>query len=400
MTSSKVRADERPLTRPGVIVGLDLIRFAAALMVVLYHLAHRAWAPPVEMASIRKLFPNAPAFPELESIVWVGWVGVEIFFVVSGLVIALSAERASPFGFLRGRVIRLAPALWVCAGVTLIAYAASRGIDGEALKAFVRSLALPAFPFGPWVDSVYWTLVVEIIFYALIHLLLIGNRFDRLEGFMAGLTLWSGLPWVAYGLWGWGGDFMNSNLAELLLLRHGCFFAAGMALWLLLYKRVTLLRLAALSLALTACLLEIDQLASWKEQVFGRDLSNLSVQAVFLAGVAAVVASVKLNGRVSAALRGSASGARTLGLMTYPLYLVHNVVGVAALTWLALLGMNRHVALVLSIAAVVLLAWAISRTGERWLAAGFRTAFSWIERRTAAYARLAWLFRSTRPVPA
>ena len=46
-----------------------------------------------------------------------GWIGVEIFFVISGYVIASSAEGAAPRTFLRRRAQRLLPAAWVCATI-------------------------------------------------------------------------------------------------------------------------------------------------------------------------------------------------------------------------------------------------------------------------------------------
>jgi exopolysaccharide production protein ExoZ len=68
--------------------GVDLIRFFAAIAVLIFHLGY------LNQSGIeyRLVWPLA----------WQGWVGVEIFFVVSGLVIANSAAAASPIGFLRG----------------------------------------------------------------------------------------------------------------------------------------------------------------------------------------------------------------------------------------------------------------------------------------------------------
>ena len=47
------------------------------------------------------LYPSAAPFT------WFGWVGVEIFFVISGFVIANSATQSSPGAFRLGRVLRL-----------------------------------------------------------------------------------------------------------------------------------------------------------------------------------------------------------------------------------------------------------------------------------------------------
>jgi exopolysaccharide production protein ExoZ len=63
--------------------GLDLIRFAAALMVVVFHFS---WQQPDPQVSFSP-----------------GWVGVEIFFVISGFVIMGSACKATPVEFLERR---------------------------------------------------------------------------------------------------------------------------------------------------------------------------------------------------------------------------------------------------------------------------------------------------------
>src|SRR5262245_1362248 len=77
------------------IYGLDIVRFFAAVSVAAFHFT---WQNPSAIHA-------AP---------W-GWVGVEIFFVISGLVIARSARDSSPARFIAGRFLRLYPAAWVCA---------------------------------------------------------------------------------------------------------------------------------------------------------------------------------------------------------------------------------------------------------------------------------------------
>ncbi len=95
--------------------GLDAIRFFSAMAVVAFHLGFYVWAS--EYSSVSMIFAAAAKFEALTPVAWMGWVGVQIFFVISGLVIANSANGAAPFSFLRSRLIRLWPAAWVCASV-------------------------------------------------------------------------------------------------------------------------------------------------------------------------------------------------------------------------------------------------------------------------------------------
>jgi peptidoglycan/LPS O-acetylase OafA/YrhL len=86
---------------------LDPLRFGAALSVAVFHQMFWSWAwssigvPPAfeHYVAADVLFPSAAPFT------WFGWVGVEIFFVISGFVIANSASKSSPIEFLLGRAL-------------------------------------------------------------------------------------------------------------------------------------------------------------------------------------------------------------------------------------------------------------------------------------------------------
>ena len=74
------------------IIGLDLIRFMSAAMVMLFHLTFWSWAPPLGGGTIRHLMPTLPRFP-VDGADFLDWLGRRGgFFVLSGFVIANSAE--------------------------------------------------------------------------------------------------------------------------------------------------------------------------------------------------------------------------------------------------------------------------------------------------------------------
>src|SRR5882724_10068361 len=163
--------------RRGYVYGIDIIRFLAALSVVGFHLGYLN-----DVADFKAIWP----------VTWFGWIGVEVFFVISGFVIANSANGKSPIQFLKGRALRLYPAVWCCATLTLIVRSAvSDEKFVDLLPSYLRSLTL--IPKGPWIDDVYWTLAVEIGFYTLIFLLLCAGLFSLLSRVALALTAFSSL---------------------------------------------------------------------------------------------------------------------------------------------------------------------------------------------------------------
>lgn len=111
-----------------------------------------------------------------------GWLGVEIFFVISGFIIPWSLRRGSyqvaDYGrFLLKRMIRLEPPYLVGIGVVLaVNFIASEFLEYRGLPQFsfvqlVLHLAYLNVFFGyPWIDPPYWTLAIEFQYYLLMGL--------------------------------------------------------------------------------------------------------------------------------------------------------------------------------------------------------------------------------------
>jgi len=100
--------------------------------------------------------------------------------VLSGFVIAYSAEASSAFLFLRSRFLRLMPAVWICASLAFALLIEEGMIPfNELLPLYLKTIIL--IPKRPWIDTVYWSLCVEVAFYGLILSLLLANRFCRVE---------------------------------------------------------------------------------------------------------------------------------------------------------------------------------------------------------------------------
>lgn len=101
----------------------------------------------------------------------IGAAGVDLFFVLSGFIIAYSSAQSTRH-FLARRLIRILPAYWIVTAVA--ALFALRSLDpGTAWDWFVQSLFYLPGPGGrPALIFVAWTLVFELAFYLLYWLAL------------------------------------------------------------------------------------------------------------------------------------------------------------------------------------------------------------------------------------
>lgn len=141
---------------------LESLRILAALLVVCAHL------PPYEIPVLGQ-FLGANRF--------LGSIGVDLFFVISGVVIGLSTVRAvtgtteRPLrNFLVARIFRIFPLYWVVTGIT-IALLWQKGRPIPAWDEIIHSLTLiPRLDNDQYVDPIVaigWTLQFEIFFYSL-----------------------------------------------------------------------------------------------------------------------------------------------------------------------------------------------------------------------------------------
>jgi len=292
------------------ILGLDLIRFGAALLVAALHIGAR--------------------IPAAEPLTWFGWVGVQIFFVLSGFVIAYSAQGASPRAFFSSRFARLAPGVLVCASLTALVYLAIAPGSGATLgPEYLRTLML--WPSGSWLDSVYWTLPIEIAFYSvvLIAMIVAGDR--AFEPLLIGIGSISALFALARGLLeAWPAlpfagamGAVDPQTSRMLLLDYGCDFAVGGLLWLCLARGFQPLRTLALTVFLVAAAAEV----AFESHGFDHIRSAATPVMVFLAAVALMAISQIRAARDRIRFARQAGAVRIVGLMTFPIYLLHDNIG-------------------------------------------------------------------------
>lgn len=150
--------------------GIQGLRAVAAFLVVIQHAIYCAYVWRGDA------YPHPPP-------VRFGAIGVTLFFAISGFVIALNRRR--PVGrFAAHRLLRIYPAYWIAAGLTLCLLAFS------LQPARISTAAFFLWPTRHPVDLIipYWTLVYEIVFYAIAVVLFLFRLSDRVLTLLA--CLW------------------------------------------------------------------------------------------------------------------------------------------------------------------------------------------------------------------
>jgi exopolysaccharide production protein ExoZ len=155
-----------PQPRRNDLLGVQSLRAVAALLVVAYH-AVEQWTTRMPGYGPGQFWPNGSA-------------GVDIFFVISGLVMTISVQRNAgrdhpAWTFAKDRIIRIVPLYWI---VTTLKIAAVAAMPALAVRTSLEPLyvagsyaLLPLYDGSrliPPVLPVGWTLTYEMFFYILV----------------------------------------------------------------------------------------------------------------------------------------------------------------------------------------------------------------------------------------
>ena len=325
------------------LYNLDLLRLVSALTVLCFHYGFRM-AISGEGGGV--------GFPELAPAAMWFDAGLMVFFVISGYVIALSAEGRSAFDFAVGRFARLWPTFVVSATVTALVLLAwpVPGIPEPTLPQWLAQFVMISRLAGqPFMDGAYWTIAYELIFYGWVFLLLAAGWFH--DGWRIAV-----LAWLAISA---GNAFFlqSEAVTKLFITEYSGFFAFGLVLFHARQHfdlRAASLLALALAWAVTATYLVEPRMA----EQYGVHRASWGVGLTGLVATGTVTLAALMP-----ALPIRPTLAYGLGALTYPLYLLHQHIGYAVFTRFAT-PQNRWLIAVLLVAALVLAAWLIATLVE------------------------------------
>ncbi len=328
-----------------------------------------------------------------------GLLGVELFFIVSGFLIARSCAALPPTTYLARRMFRIFPVYWVVVlGLTVTGPVADRllTVSGADWLAFALNfLALshfyPPALAGFDVTTVSWSLTVELIWYGLAPLLALawwmrpGARAPGavLATAAAAAVVSIGWVWLAQGGafdaffrdWLWGGrvaemtDFHRYAYLVNAAPAHWSFFVLGAALAAIAPNRPLPAAQRWLAWAAIVITLPMADRLNALLHLNPSPVPALGLGALFLlvfrldpAVVGAGLRAWGLAALIAWAGGGLMRLVDRLGRISYPMYLIHVPVMLGLKSqWPAVFGSN-----VTSLALVaVLLAWVLSECLHR-----------------------------------
>ena len=150
---------------------LDLLRLFAALMVVAFHWLFRGHASGQQLT----------AFPDAGKLAVYGYIGVNWFFVISGFVIAWTAEGRTAVNFAVLRFARLYPGYLACMTITFlmtVSYNWQQFSTGW-IDWLANSTMFAPILGREFMDGAYWSIVVDIVFYGWVFIGLATGLWSR-----------------------------------------------------------------------------------------------------------------------------------------------------------------------------------------------------------------------------
>ena len=350
-------SDTKPAQHsPDRIQFLDGLRGIAILLVIMYHAFFR-WHTILPYGDEFRQFP---LFDH-------GWLGVQLFFMISGFVIFMSLERSQSFhGFMIKRWIRLFPAMLICSLIIFItaAFFHERPAGAPVLRDLLPGLTFiePYFwqvilgsPQGE-LEGAFWSLYVELKLY------LIAGLFYFLIGGQKMIWVMICLFLLAIGVLVFNDVFVENGwqqartILKVLSGKPCGWFAAGALFYRFHSERKPWILVAAIIAVMASALGE-------GQTAHGKMLYEWDT-AIAAGIIAMTFITVILNDRLKHIL--SNRTLLTIGFVSYPLYLLHENMMVSliiktghAMPWIPSLLMP-----VLPVLFIIGLAWLIASLFE------------------------------------
>ena len=321
---------------------LDILRFLAAAAVVFYHLTYRH-------IDGKNLFEN------LDAITRFGYLGVNLFFIISGFVILWTAIDRTPTQFVISRFSRLYPIFWISIAITVLGLTLLTNRSFPIENILANMTMFTGYLNQTYIDGVYWTLQVELKFYFLIFILLVFKQIGKIDYWLIAWTIFS---FAAY---------IMPIIGTLTIHPYGPYFISGAILFRVWSDQVTVSRVILLIACLAMSIIETVNVTH--NYIFEKTASSTTVSVIIVCGIYLLMTAIAL-GHVRI---GERPFLFKLAMMTYPLYLLHSALGKAIFD---ALNTNKFASLVIVLTILFLLCNILALHVDRPLNKLFNTTLS------------------------
>ncbi|WP_313063400.1 acyltransferase family protein [Atlantibacter hermannii] len=275
--------------------------------------------------------------------------GVALFFLISGFVIPFSIIKSSTMAFLVGRFFRIYPLYIAGFSITLLSIIISGKVSGFAFPYNIDSVLYHYLPGvhlmagTPGIDGIIWTLEIEIAFYILCAITAPLIRSGSLFFFFIPLLLilfvyfFHDYPWT-------------SNLKILAHVSEYIIFMIIGVAFNYVFRGLLSLKKVIIIVIIIACLF------------FCGMLINNDPNSVAISYAAALI--IFTLSAVTSKYWKSSAILGFLADISYPLYVVHGVMGYAILAHLTSAGVSPFASIMAATITSVTVAWILHVTIE------------------------------------
>lgn len=347
--------DMQKTPNPNRLYEIDLLRFVAALSVVLYHYAFRGHA-----ADNMTVMP----YPSIAPVAKYGYLGVDMFFMISGFVIFMTVSAGSARRFVISRVVRLYPAFWVCCTVTFIVSLIAGGAVYPVswYQYAINMTMLGGLTKVEYIDSVYWSLFLEMKFYALVFILLILRKMDAAKNL---LGLWLIIV-IALSQW------KIRYIGFVFIPEYAHYFIAGAMFYLVHKQGVCFYKMFIIIVSYVVAIKAALEKALSMGVHYHTQFETITI--IIAISVFYIIFLLMSTGFTK---NFSSERWLLLGALTYPLYLIHQNIGYMIFN-LAYPLINPHVIMLGTITTMLLAAYIIDVKIERPYSRAIKLALEWL----------------------
>ena len=313
-------------------LGIDLVRTFAAIWVAIFHWCGGFGYFNELKHPYENLFSGSkPGF--FAPFIRIGFIGVPIFFMISGFVIVMSSNRVSPSVFVIKRFSRLIPAYILSLASIFLCWTYAFKLDHTT---FMSALLLTPTMANQTYDvrylqGSYWSLFPEITFYL----------------FFCGILFFSHKRYFRNSLlfcvfWMLGAYYFSAKsefLSTFFMRNYAIYFIFGATLAILSQAKAIRNFLPLIFVQVSLVIFEIRRWVFAWDAAHGSDWRVAT--AIFLLATAIILRSqdiIAWPGRAKRVIQ-------TLGQATYSFYLLQEVLGMSTISFLVVKGLNLWAAM-------------------------------------------------------